>query len=113
MIDVESNALAALFRSPGIANDRLTLTAYIFNDDFPRLGITPGDGFNDEVLNLRIRRNGTELITRRPQFSGNHGDHLTFEVDIWGVDAPELQPGDVASVNVNGNAAFRGKFRKP
>ena len=75
-----------------------------------RLGITPANGFRDEVVELRVVRGGNVIFSHVLQFSRNLANDITFETDIRGAAAPELQAGDVARVNVNGHFTLRGRF---
>ena len=79
--------------------------------DFAELGITRGNGFRDEVVELRVLRGGVQIFSNRLQFSRNLVNDITFETDIRGTAAPELQAGDVARVIVNGHFALRGRFQ--
>ena len=79
--------------------------------DFAELGITRGNGFRDEVVELRVLRGGVQIFSNRLQFSRNLVNDITFETDIRGTAAPELQTGDVARVIVNGHFALRGPFQ--
>ena len=79
--------------------------------DFAELGITRGNGFRDEVVELRVLRGGVQIFSNRLQFSRNLVNDITFETDIRGTAAPELQAGDVAHVIVNGHFALRGPFQ--
>jgi hypothetical protein len=111
VIAVDASGQARLDNAAGMANDRFTAEVEIAKDDFDVLDITPGDGFGDEVVQLRILRQGVEIFSQVLQFSENRPNDITFETDIRGAAAPELQPGDVARVTVNGHFTLRGKFR--
>jgi hypothetical protein len=111
VINVDASGHARLENEAGTANDRFDSEVEIAKADFGRLGIDAGDGFNDEVVRLRVLRGGTELFNRRLQFSENRPADITFEFDIRGPAAPELQAGDVARVSVNGRSTLRGTFR--
>ena len=75
------------------------------------LGITRGNGFRDEVVELRILRSGVMIFSNRLQFARNLVNDITFETDIRGTAAPELRAGDVARVIVNGHFTLRGGFQ--
>ena len=111
VIAVDASGRARLDNAAGMANDRFTAQVEIAKDDFDVLDITPGNGFADEVVQLRILRSGTEIFSQVLQFSENRPSDITFETDIRGAGAPELQPGDVARVTVNGHFTLRGRFR--
>ena len=111
VIDVDASGQARLDDAAGMANDRFTAEVEIAKADFDVLDITPDNGFNDEVVVLRVLRNGSLFFSQRLQFSENRPGDITFETDIRGVGAPELQVGDVARVVVNGHLTLRGRFR--
>ncbi len=110
VIAVDASGQARLDSATGVTNDRFTAEVEIAKDDFGPLGITPGNGFRDEVVELRIFRGGTAIFSHVLQFSRNLANDITFETDIRGAAAPELQAGDVARVNVNGHFTLRGRF---
>ena len=109
VIPVDASGQARLDNEPGMANDRFTAEVEIA--DFAELGITPGNGFRDEVIELRVLRGGVLIFSNRLQFSRNLVNDITFETDIRGTAAPELQAGDVARVIVNGHFTLRGRFQ--
>jgi len=111
VIAVDASGQARLDFGPGTANDRFTAEVEIAKDDFGPLGITPGNGFNDEVVELRVLRGGVLVFSNRLQFSMNLPNDITFETDIRGVGAPELQAGDVVRVIVNGHFTLRGSLQ--
>jgi hypothetical protein len=111
VIAVDASGQARLDFGPGTANDRFTAEVEIAKDDFGPLGITPGNGFNDEVVELRALRGGVLVFSNRLQFSMNLPNDITFETDIRGVGAPELQAGDVVRVIVNGHFTLRGSLQ--
>ena len=111
VIAVDASGQARLDAAAGTANDRFTTEIEIAKNDFGRLDITPGNGFNDEVVRLRVLRGGTEIFSGRLRFSENRPRDITFENDIRGAGAPEVQAGDVARVTVNGHNTLRGTFR--
>jgi hypothetical protein len=94
-----------------MANDRFTAEVEIAKDDFGALGITRGNGFRDEIVQLSVLRGGVQIFTNRLQFSMNLPNDITFETDIRGVGAPELHAGDVVRVEVNGHFTLRGRFQ--
>ena len=94
-----------------MANDRFTAEVEIAKADFADLGITRGNGFRDEVVQLRVLRGGVQIFINRLQFSRNLVNDITFETDIRGTAAPEVQAGDVVRVNVNGHFTLRGRFQ--
>jgi hypothetical protein len=111
VIPVDASGQARLDAEVGMANDRFTAEVEIAKADFADLGITRGNGFRDEVVQLRILRGGVQIFSNRLQFSRNLVNDITFETDISGTAAPELQAGDVARVTVNGHFTLRGRFQ--
>jgi len=111
IIAVDASGQARLDSEVGTANDRFTAEVEIAKADFPDLGITRGNGFSDEVVELRILRSGVLIFRNRLQFSRNLVNDITFETDIRGTAAPELRAGDVARVFVNGHFTLRGSFQ--
>jgi hypothetical protein len=111
VIAVDASGQARLDNDPGIANDRFTAEIEIARVDFADLGITPGNGFRDEVVELRVFRGGVMIFSNRLQFSRNLVNDITFETDIRGNGAPELRAGDSARVIVNGHFTLRGRFQ--
>lgn len=111
VISVDASGKAVLDRTRGTANDRFTAEVEIAKADFDVLDITPGNGFNDEVVELRVLRDGVQIFRTLLRFSENRPGDITFETDIRGTAAPELRAGDVGRVSVNGQFTLRGKFR--
>jgi hypothetical protein len=111
VIPVDASGQARLDIDAGTANDRFTAEVEIAKADFADLGITRGNGFRDEVVELRVLRGGVLIFSNRLQFSRNLLNDITFETDIRGTAAPELQAGDVARVTVNGHFTLRGRFQ--
>ena len=111
VIAVDASGQARLDIEAGMANDRFTAEIEIAKADFSDLGITRGNGFGDEVVELRVLRSGVQIFNHRLQFSRNLVNDITFETDIHGTPAPELQAGDVARVTVNGHFTLRGRFQ--
>jgi hypothetical protein len=111
VIAVDASGQARLDAEVGMANDRFTAEVEIAKADFGDLGITPTNGFRDEVVQLRVLRGGVQIFSNRLQFSRNLVNDITFETDIRGTAAPELQAGDVVRVLVNGHFALRGRFQ--
>jgi hypothetical protein len=111
VINVDASGQAVLDRTSGTSNDRFTAEVEIAKDDFDVLNITPENGFNDEVVELRVLRGGVQVFKTLLRFSENRPGDITFETDIRGVAAPELRAGDVARVTVNGQFTLRGRFR--
>jgi hypothetical protein len=111
VIAVDASGQARLDNEVGTGNDRFTAEVEIAKADFPELGITPGNGFRDEVVELRVLRGGVLIFSNRLQFSRNLLHDITFETDIRGAAAPELQAGDQARVIVNGHFTLRGRFQ--
>jgi hypothetical protein len=111
LIPVDASGQARLDSEVGTANDRFTAEVEIAKADFADLGITRGNGFRDEVVELRILRGGVLIFSNRLQFSRNLVNDITFETDIRGTGAPELRAGDVARVFVNGHFTLRGRFQ--
>jgi len=110
VIAVDASGHAELERGAG-TNDRFTAEVEIAKDDFDVLDISPGNGFGDEVVLLRVLRDGAEIFRTFLRFSENRPSDITFETDIQGVAAPELRAGDVGRVSVNGHFTLRGRFR--
>jgi hypothetical protein len=111
VIAVDASGQARLDSEVGTANDRFTTEVEIAKADFVELGITRGNGFRDEVVELRVLRGRALIFSNRLQFSTNLLNDITFETDIRGPGAPELQAGDVARLNVNGHFTLRGRFQ--
>lgn len=111
VIAVDASGQARLDNEAGTANDRFTAEVEIAKADFADLGITPGNGFRDEVVQLRVLRGGVLIFNNRLQFSRNLVNDITFETDIRGAGAPELRAGDTARVIVNGHFTLRGRFQ--
>ena len=91
VIAVDASGQARLDAEVGMANDRFTAEVEIAKADFADLGITRGNGFRDEVVQLRVLRGGVQIFSNRLQFSRNLVNDITFETDIRGTAAPELQ----------------------
>jgi hypothetical protein len=111
VIAVDASGQARLDVEVGTANDRFTSEVEIAKADFAELGITRGNGFRDEVVQLRVLRGGVQIFSNRLQFSRNLLNDITFETDIRGPAAPEVQAGDVVRVVVNGHFTLRGRFQ--
>ncbi len=111
VIAVDASGQARLDAEVGMANDRFTAEVEIAKADFADLGITRGNGFRDEVVELRVLRGGEMISSNRLQFSRNLVNDITFETDIRGTAAPELRAGDVVRVTVNGHFTLRGRFQ--
>jgi hypothetical protein len=111
VIAVDASGQARLDVEVGTANDRFTAEVEIAKADFAELGITRGNGFRDEVVQLRVLRGGVQIFSNRLQFSRNLLNDITFETDIRGPAAPEVQAGDVVRVVVNGHFTLRGRFQ--
>jgi len=111
VIAVDASGQARLDAEVGMANDRFTAEVEIAKTDFADLGITRGNGFRDEVVQLRVLRGGVQIFSNRLQFSRNLVNDITFETDIRGTAAPEVQAGDVVRVTVNGHFTLRGRFQ--
>src|ERR1044071_4351394 len=71
VIAVDASGQARLDVATGVTNDRFTAEVEIAKDDFAPLGITPGNGFRDEVVELRVLRGGVLIFSNRLQFSRN------------------------------------------
>lgn len=111
VIAVDASGQARLDAEVGMANDRFTAEVEIAKADFADLGITRGNGFRDEVVMLRVLRGGVVVFSNRLQFSRNLLHDITFETDIRGTAAPEVQAGDVVRVTVNNHLTLRGSFQ--
>ena len=111
VIAVDASGQARLDAEVGTANDRFTAEVEIAKADFADLGITRGNGFRDEVVMLRVLRGGVVIFSNRLQFSRNLLHDITFETDIRGTAAPEVQAGDVVRVTVNNHFTLRGSFQ--
>jgi hypothetical protein len=111
VIAVDASGQARLDIEAGTANDRFTAEVEIAKADFDDLGITRGNGFRDEVVQLRVLRGGAQIFSNRLQFSRNLVHDITFETDIHGTPAPELHAGDIVRVTVNGHFTLRGQFQ--
>ena len=111
VIPVDASGQARLDIDAGTANDRFTAEVEIAKADFADLGITRGNGFRDEVVQLRVLRGGAQIFANRLQFSRNLVHDITFETDIRGTPAPELHAGDVVRVSVNGHFTLRGQLQ--
>ena len=111
VIAVDASGQARLDAEVGTANDRFTAEVEIAKADFAELGITRGNGFRDEVVELRVLRGGVLIFSNRLQFSRNLVNDITFETDIRGAGAPELRAGDAARLIVNGHFTLRGSFQ--
>jgi hypothetical protein len=111
VISVDASGQARLDNAVGMANDRFTAEVEIAKDDFGALGITRGNGFRDEVVQLRVLRGGVQIFSNRLQSSVNLPNDITFETDIRGVGAPELHAGDVVRVDVNGHFTLGGRLQ--
>ena len=111
VIAVDASGQARLDAEVGMPNDRFTAEVKIAKADFSDLGITRGNGFRDEVVQLRVLRGGVQIFSNRLQFSRNLVNDITFETDIRGTAAPEVQAGDVVRVIVNGHFTLRGRFQ--
>jgi len=111
VIAVDASGQARLDAEVSTANDRFTAEVEIAKADFADLGITRGNGFRDEVVELRVLRGGALIFSNRLHFSRNLLNDITFETDIRGQAAPEVQAGDVVRVTVNGHLTLRGGFQ--
>jgi hypothetical protein len=111
VIAVDASGQARLDNEAGTGNDRFTAEVEIAKADFADVGITPANGFRDEVVQLRVLRGGVLIFSNRLQFSRNLVNDITFETDIRGTAAPELRAGDLVRVIVNGHATLRGRFQ--
>ena len=74
VIAVDASGHAELERGAG-TNDRFTAEVEIAKDDFDVLDITPGNGFGDEVVLLRVLRDGAEIFRTFLRFSENSERH--------------------------------------
>ena len=62
VIAVDASGQARLDVEVGTANDRFTAEVEIAKADFADLGITRGNGFRDEVVELRVLRGGVVIF---------------------------------------------------
>src|SRR5919106_4196543 len=108
IINVDASGHARSRDRAGTADDRFDSEVEIAQSAFRRLGIDANDGFADEVVQLTVTRNGTQVFTTRMRFTGTEGVDIIFERDIEGGPAPELRAGDVGRVSVNGRGTLRG-----
>jgi len=111
VIAVDASGQARLDAEVGTANDRFTAEVEIAKADFADLGITRGNGFRDEVVELRVLRGGALIFSNRLHFSRNLLNDITFETEIRGTAAPEVQAGDIVRLVVNGHFTLRGRFQ--
>ena len=111
VIAVDASGKARLDVEAGTVNDRFTAEMEIAKADFRDVGITPGNGFRDEIVEPRVFRGGALIYTNRLHFSRNLVNDITFETDIRGTAAPELQAGDTVRVIVNNRYTLRGTFQ--
>src|SRR5215475_13968740 len=111
VIAVDASGQARLDNEVGTGNDRFTSEVEIAKADFSDIGITRGNGFRDEVVELRVLRGGVLIFTNRLQFSRNLVNDITFETDIRGNAAPELRAGDTVRVMVNGHFTLLGRMQ--
>jgi hypothetical protein len=111
VIPVDASGQARLDNAAGMVNDRFTAEVEIAKEDFGALGVTRGNGFRDEVVQLSVLPGGVQIFSNRLQFSMNLPNDITFETDTRGVNAPELHAGDVVRVNVNGHFTLRGRLQ--
>src|SRR4029453_15615879 len=65
VIAVDASGQARLDNDVGTGNDRFTAEVEIAKADFAELGITPGNGFGDEVVQLRVLRGGVLVFSNR------------------------------------------------
>jgi hypothetical protein len=111
IINVDASGHARSEDRPGTRDDRFDAEVEIDPSAFQRLGIDANDGFADEVVQLTVTRNGTQVFTTRMRFTGTQGVDIIFESDIRGAPAPELRRGDIGRVSVNGRDTLRGTFQ--
>jgi len=112
VLAVDASGHARLEDFPGTSSDRFDVEIEIADAAFGVLRISPDDGFADEKVELVTLRSGAVVFDTALAFSedrrvGLSGD-ITFEVTIRGAAAPELLPGDVLEVAVNGTLLLRG-----
>jgi hypothetical protein len=85
---------------------------------FPNRDMVVAEGFQDrigELATVEVRRNGTVVGSTQAEFA--ESDDAAFEVNhpggaCWGVGAagnlqvtPDIQPGDVVAIKVNGRSS--------
>ena len=112
MIAVDASGQARLDIEAGIARERFTAEIEIAKADFSDLGITRGNGFRDEVVQLRVLRGGAQIF-RQSSPSSPEILYMTSHLRriFVALPAPRLQAGDVVRVTVNGHFTLRGQFQ--
>lgn len=116
LLVVDASGGARLDEGRGTASDRFDVDVEIHSSAFDTLGIDATDGFTDEGVTLRASDSNAVLFTDALRFAedrrvGGVGE-VTFELDLRGIEAPNLQDGDVVEVFVNGTPALRGTLRE-
>lgn len=109
-IFILASGQARLDKDVGTANDHFSSEVEIPKADFGAAGITRGNGFNDERVVIQVRRNGVLIWVYRYTFSRNFPDSITFNINLQGDPAPELQQGDRVKVFCNGRFILKGQF---
>lgn len=88
VIPVDASGQARLDDEIGTGNDRFTSEVEIAKADFADLGITPGNGFRDEVVELRVLRGGVLIFSNRLHFSRNQTAGNEFSREKSGKTKP-------------------------
>jgi hypothetical protein len=114
VILVDASGRAVSEDRSGFLDDRFDVEIEIDQSGFGAVGIDVGDGFQDEAVTIAVTRGSTEVLAATPlPFSqdrrATQGD-ITFEVNLRGGGVPQLLPGDVARVVVNGVFLLQGTF---
>src|SRR5260370_20530960 len=82
VIPVDASGQARLDDEVGTGNDRFTSEVEIAKVDFAHLGITPGNGFRDEVVELRVLRGGVLIFSNRLHCSRDLLNDIPFTTHI-------------------------------
>jgi hypothetical protein len=88
-------------------NGRFETEITIAKADFDVMDITPGNGFDDEVVRLVVTRAGSQIFSTRVPFADRNPGSVDFKKTF---SAP-LHAGDVVKAIVNGHLALRGTLR--
>jgi hypothetical protein len=98
----------------GTAFDRLDVEFELDESDFADFDVDAADGFTDEDVILTIRNGSQEVYIEDLAFDqdrrATQGD-VTWDLLETGFGVPDLRPGDVAEISVNGTVAVRGTLQ--